>query len=46
MATILGLGLFSIGGLPLTSAGDPLLKSVHFILAQSGTSTEFRPLSF
>ena len=22
------------------------LKSVHFILAQSGTSTEFRPLSF
>ena len=23
-----------------------ILKSVHFILAQSGTSIEFRPLSF
>ena len=24
----------------------PLVKSVHFILAQYGTSIEFRPLSF
>ena len=30
----------------LESSLDNLLKSVHFILAQSGTSIEFRPLSF
>ena len=46
MSNFMGVGIFWIGlNRADLSCWRLTLKSLHFILAQSGTSTELRPLS-